>query len=369
MSSKVAVVIPVYKETLNDFEKISLAQVRKILGKYPLIFVAPKGKKFSYFAEGDIVAYFPQKFFEGIVGYNEMMMKPNFYKTFFSYDYILIYQLDAFVFTDKLEYFCSLGYDYTGAHWIYAWTVKILLNDTFYRPRVGNGGFSLRNVKACHDMTTKFAANFKNQFKLNEDIFFAYCRIKSNGAFKVAPISVSYKFSAEFGIERCIKKNGGELPFGCHAWDKFDRNFYVELFSKFGYDLVPFKNKMSNITTPTLKAWLTKIAAERLTRRLAKGCSLIEYLPKKNYESIRVIRDPFTIKIITQLLTEFPSISDKIFFYNEDETDILINDLTPTKEPHLLITEGGGWTPPYLTLCNAKDFHTANVSLRSIANI
>ena len=343
MSSKVAVVIPVYKETLNDFEKISLAQCRKILGNYPLIFVAPKGKKFSYLIEGNIIAYFPQKFFEGLDGYNELMITPNFYKTFFNYDYILIYQLDAFVFTDKLEYFCSLGYDYIGAHWIYAWTVKIILNDSFYRPRVGNGGFSLRNVKACYEMTRKFAADFKKQTRLNEDVFFACCSVKSNRIFKVAPISVSYKFSAEFGIERCIKKNGGELPFGCHAWTKFDRDFYIELFSKFGYDLMPFKNKMSTITKPTLQVWLKKVAAERLTRRLAKGCSLIKYLPKKNYESICVMRNSATMKIIAQLITEYPLISDKIFFYNEDETDILINDLTPAKQPHLLITAWGGW--------------------------
>lgn len=361
MSSKVAVVIPVYKETLNDFEKISLAQCRKILGKYPLIFVAPKSKKFSYFKSGDIVAYFPQKFFEGLGGYNELMMSSNFCKTFFNYDYILIYQLDAFVFADKLEYFCALGYDYIGAHWIYAWTLKINLNNTFCRPRIGNGGFSLRNVKTCYEMTTKFAADFKNLHELNEDNFFACCRVKSNGAFKVAPISVSYKFSAEFGIERCIKKNGGELPFGCHAWDKFDRNFYVKLFSKFGYDLTPLQNKMSTITEPTLRAWLKKVAEKRLTRRINNHQSLIKYLSKNHYESIRIIRDTVTIKIIAQLLTECPSISDKIFFYNEDETDILIDELTPAKESHLLITAGGGLTPLYLTLCNAKDFHTANV--------
>ena len=46
-SIKVAVVIPTYKEELDEFEKISLAQVRKVLGKYPIIFLTFKDVKFD----------------------------------------------------------------------------------------------------------------------------------------------------------------------------------------------------------------------------------------------------------------------------------------------------------------------------------
>ena len=70
MSIKVAVVIPVYKEELNDLEKISLAQARKILGKYPFVFVAPEGKIFSYFESGDIVVQFPPQFFQSTKTYS-----------------------------------------------------------------------------------------------------------------------------------------------------------------------------------------------------------------------------------------------------------------------------------------------------------
>ncbi len=37
MPVKAAVVIPVYKETLNELEEISLAQVQKVLGNYQII--------------------------------------------------------------------------------------------------------------------------------------------------------------------------------------------------------------------------------------------------------------------------------------------------------------------------------------------
>ena len=64
MQTKVAVVIPVYKEELDEFEKISLAQARKILGKYQFVFVAPEGKIFSYFESGDAVVHCSQQFFQ-----------------------------------------------------------------------------------------------------------------------------------------------------------------------------------------------------------------------------------------------------------------------------------------------------------------
>ena len=117
MSTKIAVVIPVYREELTDLEKISLTQCRKVLGRYPLIFVAPEGKNFSYFAAGDAVANFPAEYFRSTQTYSRLLMSPQFYETFSDFDYMLIYQLDAFVFYDALEEFCSLGYDYIGAPW------------------------------------------------------------------------------------------------------------------------------------------------------------------------------------------------------------------------------------------------------------
>lgn len=117
MQSKVAAVIPVYKEEIDDLEKISLAQARKVLGKYPFVFVAPEGKKISYAESGDAVVRFPPQFFQNTMTYSMLLMSPFFYEAFKAYDYILIYQLDAFVFYDALEKFCSLGYDYIGAPW------------------------------------------------------------------------------------------------------------------------------------------------------------------------------------------------------------------------------------------------------------
>ena len=119
--SKVAVVIPVYKEELDDLEKISLAQVRKVLKNYPIIFVAPEGKNFSYLEPGELLVQFHPQHFQSVETYSELLLQPFFYEPFLVFDYMLIYQLDAFVFYDALEEFCRLGYDYIGAALCLVW--------------------------------------------------------------------------------------------------------------------------------------------------------------------------------------------------------------------------------------------------------
>ena len=103
--SKVAVVIPNHKDELDDLEKISLAQARKVLKRYPLIHAVPEGKIFSYFAAGESVVHFPTEYFQTLRGYNNLSISTLFYEPFLDLDYILIYQTDAFVFYDALEDF------------------------------------------------------------------------------------------------------------------------------------------------------------------------------------------------------------------------------------------------------------------------
>ena len=173
LQKSVAVVIPVYHE-LTDLEKISLAQCRKVLGNYPIVFVAPEGKNFSYFKPGDMIAHFPQEHFQNVKAYSRFMLSTKFYDTFRDFEYILIYQLDAFVFYDALKIFCSFGYDYIGAPWpYYAWT-GIRTPKT---PRVGNGGFSLRKVRSCQKLFTDCTELINQQISLgyNEDALFAFC--------------------------------------------------------------------------------------------------------------------------------------------------------------------------------------------------
>ena len=342
MPLKAAVVIPTHKENLNEFEKISLAQVQKVLGNYPIIFAVPEGKNFSWMPENFQVIKFPAECFSTLKAYNDFTTSRTFYEKFLDYEYILIYQLDAFVFSDMLEYFCSLGYDNIGAQWSTLWVRKIRYNGKVYRARVGNGGFCLRNPKACCKIFDE-RKDLVNMLKgMPEDDFWAYMGIIEGSGFKSAPVKIADKFSTEYFPERVIKKNGGKLPFGCHSWYKANAEAYIKLFLSLGIDLRPLRAKMGNSHAIQTEKILTNIAIGRLRRRVQRGQSLMRYLPKKKFASIRVVRNQFAMMIYVRLMLENNNLSDETIFYNEDEKDILIQDLKLERSPHLLITAGVG---------------------------
>ena len=334
---KVAVVIPTYKEELTPLEKISLAQCRKVLGRYPLIFFAPEGKIFSYFEPGDMIAHFPPQYFRSVETYCKLMMSPNFYETFRDFEYILIYQLDAFVFYDALEEFCSLGYDYIGAPWpYYSWSGA--RNPT---PRVGNGGFSLRKVAACHKLLTECSAwpNWKIFLEYTEDAFFAMCGVRDELDFHTAPVEIAKVFSMEHFPARFLKKSKNNLPFGCHNWQRFSADFYVELFAQLGYDLRPFRAQMGNEDySRHMLNGLSNLAMERMIRRAERGQSISRCLPTKRFASVRVLRESRAMKVLSQLMCEENFLADKIFIYAEKDWRDLIRDVERENLPHLVLT-------------------------------
>ena len=339
MSANAAVVIPVYKETLNEFEKISLAQVQKVLGHYQIIFVAPQGLKISYARQGDKVSFFPPQFFQSPKTYNHLMMSAAFYKVFLNYEYILIYQLDAFVFSDKLEYFCGLGYDFIGAPW--ATLQKIIYDNKIYMAFVGNGGFSLRKVEKFYNLLTNHKTWTTEIKTMPEDVFFSLCGKLFPDEFRIAPIKIAYQFSVEQCVEHFVKKNGGELPFGCHAWHNCSKNFYIKEIPKFNYDISNLIKDMDVKDFTICERDLMRYSIQRLYRRIQRRQSIMRYLSRNKFASIRVIRHPFAMMIFARLMLENPTLSDEVIFYNADEKDILLQDLKLDRTPHLLITVGG----------------------------
>ena len=248
--NSVGVIIPVYKNYLNEFEKISLNQLFKILGKYTKIFVAPKSLKLNNYkidSETFQVERFDDCYFKNIDSYNKLMLSEDFYMRFTQYKKILIYQLDAFVFSDKLLEFCDMNYDYIGAPWIngmpyykYNFRGAYRLNKIFRffnKPQVcyvGNGGFSLRNVKSTINLLRENKQQLAS-WSGSEDIFFSLCGL--NKKFKVASTSVALEFSFELSPKDCFELNGYKLPFGCHAWEKYNIEFFRPFFCDLGYKI------------------------------------------------------------------------------------------------------------------------------------
>lgn len=225
----VAVVIPLYRDYIEPSERISLNQAEHILREYTIIFVMPEGMAFN---EGDKYRkeYFEKEHFVSIKAYNDLLLKTKFYERFAEFQYILIYQLDAFVFEDRLMYFCDLQYDYIGAPWLSGVQEYVDSQHTVWH--VGNGGFSLRNVSGCINLLKRRIVS--QDCTINEDVYFSS---GNSDDFRVAPIKVALEFAFEMEVKKCFELNEGRCPFGCHAWERFDIKFWKPYIEKFGYKI------------------------------------------------------------------------------------------------------------------------------------
>lgn len=230
----VTIVVPVYKKALENQELISYRQLLKVLGTFEIIVVAPEGLQLPKEIRGDKlrIEYFPKDFFKSVDTYSRLMLSTDFYKRFIKYQFILIYQLDAFVFKDELAYFCGLDCDYIGAPWISGFCEYTnLKRKVLY---VGNGGFSLRRVEACID-ALQCNGKLLDQYRgRNEDVFFSACDGRN---FRTASVETALAFSFEREVRTCFEVNHRLLPFGCHAWERYDLKFWKKYIMEFGYEI------------------------------------------------------------------------------------------------------------------------------------
>ena len=232
--NKVIIGIPIYQQNLSVTEEVALNQVISILGKYKIVFIAPDKLDFVYHRNLEIIR-FADKFFKSRESYSELLLSKEFYWRIQDYKFLLIYQLDAFVFKDELDYFCNLGYDYIGAPQKgHDWSLF----------HVGNGGLSLRNIKKSLKMVQNKDFIVKKMYSLMqynyfaEDVFFSYCGYDKELDYKVPSVRIAAKFSTDCDLGhglRDIDKRG--LPFGCHYWPVLNYNIWKPYIESFGYNL------------------------------------------------------------------------------------------------------------------------------------
>ena len=231
---QVAVIIPLYKSTFTANEERSLRQAKSIFSAYPIIFVCPDTLPLANYLKiipDAEIKRFPDNFFQNVEGYSRLLLSPDFYKTFLRFEYILIYQTDAYVFKDELTEWCNKGYDYVGAPWIERPPLakgkpKVDIQDWFIG-RVGNGGFSLRKVKS-HYNNTRFFRPILRFMEKNEDMFWGLFLYWLNPFFKRPKWPEALHFAFEMNPRKAFELTNQQLPFGVHAWEKYDKEFWKE---------------------------------------------------------------------------------------------------------------------------------------------
>lgn len=249
---EVATLIPVYKGELTLYEKISLDRCLRVLGNHPIFIIAPEGFLVDKIGLSNhcVTLYFPSRYFRNTHSYNQLMFSPAFYRRFTDFEYILIYQLDSFVFTDELIYWCGQPYDYVGAPWLglnRREEIRGLL--PFWERRgfirrilgqkisnVGNGGFSLRRVRTFLLLSALMRRKME-VWPLNEDTFWSFAAPCYFPFFRKPSVEVALQFSFELEPRLAYQLNHDELPFGCHAWWKYDFDFWKEKIKNLGYEL------------------------------------------------------------------------------------------------------------------------------------
>ena len=191
---------------------------------------------------------FPIEFFQGVAGYNRLMLNPMFYHRFTNYEYMLIYQLDGFVFTGNLDEFFNMNIDYIGAPWpggvkklSYEFKHAHIMKKIFpffnkkLRLFVGNGGVSLRRIKVFQSILEKYSDQFSCE--TNEDVLFSKFGAKHPKIFRVANVAQAMDFSFEMSPDEYYEMHGKKLPAFCHAWEKHNTSFWRPIFKQYGYEI------------------------------------------------------------------------------------------------------------------------------------
>lgn len=271
MKIEVAIVIPIYKSTLDQMNEVSLAQCFRILGKRKISFLTHRGINLSsYYQIADEVlsispevVYVEEHHLSSISSYNKLLLSSGFYKMFLDYDYILIYQDDCYVFEDCLDFWLNQDIDYVGAPW-----VKIDQNKLINFRGVGNGGLSLRRTKIFYDIFSSYIyvnrlsqiwdeyrkMNWRgwlghffgliygislgslshemfNSFRGNED---EYIGLYLKDSLKIPTSETALLFAFECEPEQLFHL-AGKMPFGIHAWWKYGKKFMMDRLKSDGY--------------------------------------------------------------------------------------------------------------------------------------
>ena len=285
MKASCVVVIPIYTLVLSRAEEASLLNCVSKLRDYDLMFVHKQSLDMSTIFQAIACLGLPSiscraepvedKWLQSVESYNLMLFQGWFYRLFQDWEYVLIHQLDAWVLGTNLQQWVGKGYTYIGAPW-----TNHLGPDT---PDigVGNGGFSLRCVDEMIRICESFPTAHVPVFRWGElayrvtlfrryhffpwfqwpSLFFKRLLIFIGMSFgwrntlsyyamigiqedhlisiyapwvfpwmRLPSLAEAAAFAVETNPRQTCAHYQIRQPFGCHAWEKHDRDFWLAAF-------------------------------------------------------------------------------------------------------------------------------------------
>lgn len=266
---RVAIMVPVPSPELSADDRVSMRHLRKHLDHHDKFLLVPKGSGIRI--DGFKVMELDRKHFGSAANHNRMLYRTDFWEKFADYEYVLMYHLDALVFSDQLLEWCDKGLDYIGSPFLICKDAPWVREE-----RCGNGGFALYRVpsvikvlwnrylaepsKFVEDHCSRLIEfqnrvikpmrlaapawlkssappNLRGQIRkmdraeVNErgnDLFWSDKAKNYLPGFKVGTLEQGLAFSFEMEPRRCLERTGGRMPFGCHAWARYDRAFWEQ---------------------------------------------------------------------------------------------------------------------------------------------
>jgi hypothetical protein len=202
--------------------------------------------------------------------YNRMMISPLVFNALTGYTHMILHEPDAIVIRDEIDYWCNQPFDYIGAPWFEGWAEPAPDAPAI---GVGNSGFSFHRLPTSRRITASWrrwypysdVANDLIQglrgnterlrrgliglgsggllrgahklFDMHCDSFWSFTVPRLDKTFRIAPPEIAVQFAWETLPSRCMEMCRGNLPFGIHAWTKYDRGFLMPHLLSAGVDL------------------------------------------------------------------------------------------------------------------------------------
>jgi hypothetical protein len=264
------VIVPIYRE-LQPAEYAIVKHNLTVLENWPVTLISSiKSKalveelrrKLNRQTQAIItVELFADQYFDDVSGYNDLMLSRTFYNRFSKCKNILICQHDALIISNSLAEWIDRKFAFIGAPHFEGFHDPILP----YKFRGSqNGGLSLRNISMARSIIlvrpSQFMAflvrqrilpiiNFvlglarrvivEYEPGLNEDIVWSEVVPSVYKKYILPPPEVAARFAFETSPSYLFSVTGGRLPFGCHAYERYEPEFWR---SHLPVELVPLLN-------------------------------------------------------------------------------------------------------------------------------